>query len=570
MKEKIFFPAISFAVLLVVSCTKQDFLEQTQTTDLTEQSVFTDSTRSMNFLTDIYTETAFSMYPSRFGNGGLDAATDELEVPGAANITSSIQFATGSVNPAIISNDAWATPYSNIRAVNNFLKHIPQMPFGAQQKVRVKAEARFLRAWYYSILLQHYGGVPLIGDTLFTATDKIPTVRNTYEQCVNYITAECDAAAADLPVKQTGLEFGRVGRGACLALKSRVLLYAASPLFNGSDFVTSGDLKAIVGFPTADQERWKKAADAARQVIATNEYALVEDNTTKPGYGFVKVFITRVNTEYIFQAMRGQNWELEFIWQPRSRGGGGRGGGYPYQEMVDAFPMANGKPISDSTSGYNPVNPYANRDPRMDNSIIRDQTPIITRGASSPVPVNIYLGPGATQDAVRNGTPTGYYVNKMLDPAVAGNDLTQTPRCLPLIRFAEVLLNFAEATNEYAGPTKEVYDAMEAIRKRAGLNPFLLPTGLSKSQMREAIQNERRIELAYEGFRFFDVRRWMIAEQTQSLMMHGMEVSRPSPGIATYKIFDVRKHNFTKANYLWPIPQSEIGKSPELLQNPYY
>lgn len=569
MNVKTCLSVVGLAVILLVACKKQTFLNQTQTTDLTEEAVFSDSARSMNFLSDIYSSIGFSSYPTRFGNGGLDASTDESEVPGAASITTSIQFATGSVNPAIISNDAWAIPYNKIRAANQFIRNVSGMPFNTAQKDRVRAEARFLRAWYYSILLQHYGGVPIVGDTLYTATDVIPANRNTYSETVEYIVTELDAAGQDLPLIQTGNDYGRAGRGACLALKARVLLYAASPLFNGSNFAPEGPLKELTGYSTADPERWKRASDAARAVIASNGYTLVEDNR-KPGYGFVKQFVTRVNTEYIFQVMRGQNWELESIWQPPTRGGGGRGGAFPYQETVDAFGMANGLPITDENSGYDPQNPYKDRDPRLDYSIIHDQSLIITRSSGVPVPVNIFLGPGSTQDAVYNGTPTGYYVNKMLDPAVSANELVQTPRCLPLMRYAEVLLNYAEATNEYGGPTQDVYDAVEAIRSRAGLNPYQLKEGLTQSEMRDIIMNERRVELAFEGFRFFDVRRWMIAEETENKMMHGMQVRRSSGGDVTYTIFNVRQHNFSMSNYLWPIPQSEIGKSAELLQNPYY
>ena len=158
----------------------------------------------------------------------------------------------------------------------------------------------------------------------------------------------------------------------------------------------------------------------------------------------------------------------------------------------------------------------------------------------------------------------------MLDPnAVANAVQAQTRRCLPLMRYAEVLLNYAEAANENEGPTNLVYQAVEAIRKRAGLNPYQLPAGLSQTAMRTVIQSERRVELAYEGQRFWDVRRWMIAGQTENQQMTGMEVDRNGPA-TTYNLFNVRKHNFRTAMYLWPFPQSEVAKSPELVQNPGY
>src|SRR5690606_12058376 len=128
----------------------------------------------------------------------------------------------------------------------------------------------------------------------------------------------------------------------------------------------------------------------------------------------------------------------------------------------------------------------------------------------------------------------------------------------------------AEAMNEYEGPTSEVFEAVELIRQRAGLNPYQLDPGLSQEEMRAAIRNERRTELAFEGFRFWDVRRWMIAEETQSRVMHGMEVHRNGAAGVSFTEFAVREHQFRQAMYFWPIPQRETGKSPELIQNSYY
>ena len=433
------------------------------------------------------------------------------------------------------------------------------------------SEAHFLRAWYYFILLEHYGGVPLIGDTLYTYTDHIPVKRANFSDCVDYIVSECTVAEQALPSTQTGLNYGRASRGSCLALISRVLLYAASPLFNGTT-LTTGSLASVVGYPSADPTRWQKAADAAAALIGTNSYSLYTQDG-KPGKGFQTLFAQRYNSEYIFQLMRPTgNDDLEQVWDPPSRSGGG--GAFPYQEIVDAFPMANGKPITDPTSGYDPNNPYANRDPRLDYSIIHDQTKLANRLATGYGPVNIYLGTyngvPAGSDAVYAGTPTGYYTNKMLDTNAVSTDLTHnTSRCLPLIRYAEILLNYAEAQNEATGPTPNVYSAVEKIRQRAGLNPYQLPTGLSKDDMRKVIQNERQIELAFEGHRFWDVRRWMIADQTENQEMTGMEITRTNT-TAAYKRFNVRKHNFRKSMYLWPLPQGELAKSTELVQNPGY
>lgn len=555
---------LCLGILTLLSCGKKNFLDQTETSNLNGQTVFSDSARTVAFLTNIYVDIGFTENATRFGNGGLDAACDEAEPQKSASITTSVQFATGTVNPSIISKDAWDLPYANIRRVNMLLKNLPQTPIPLHIRNVMKAEARFLRAWYYAVLLKHYGGIPLLGDSVFNVTDKIPSVRNTYKECVDYIVSECDAAAGALPLERIREDYGRASGGAAIALKARVLLYAASPLFNGGNIAPQNP---VTGYTDYVADRWKQAADAAAAVMHSNAYSLYEDNNTAPGYGFYKVFTMRVNPEYILARMQGGNRELETAWQPPSRDGAH--GGFPYQNFVDAFGMANGKLITDPASGYNPNDPYKDRDPRLAYSVIRDQTLLIQNNGLKE-PVNIYLGSdgkGVSQDAVYAGTPTGYYTNKMLDENIAANFIHGSQRCFPLMRYAEVLLNFAEATNEYTGPVQEVYDAVELVRKRAGLSPYELPTGLSREQMREAIHAERRVELAFEGHRFWDVRRWKIAEQTENKMMNGMEVRRAGSNVS-YTIFPVRKHNFRMAMYLWAIPQSETAKSPELTQNP--
>ncbi len=555
---------LCLGMFILSSCGKKNFLDQTETTNLNEQTVFTDSARTVAFLTNIYIDIGFAESATRFGNGGLDASCDEAEPQKSATVTTSIQFATGTVNPTIISSDAWNLPYTNIRRVNQLLKHLPGAPIPPHIRNVMAAEARFLRAWYYAALLKHYGGIPLLGDAVYDVGDKIPSVRNTYKECVDYIVSECDAVAGSLPLVRIREDYGRASGGAALALKARVLLFAASPLFNGGGIEPGNN---VTGYPDAVPERWKLAADAALAVMNKAAYSLNEDNTTAPGYGFYKLFTLRVNPEYILAKMQGGNRELESAWQPPSRNGAQ--GGFPYQEFVDAFSMANGLPITDPASGYNASDPYRNRDPRLAYSVIRDQMPLI-QNTGLKEPVNIYLGPdgkGVSQDAVHAGTPTGYYTNKMLDENIAANFIHGSNRCFPLMRYAEVLLNFAEASNEYAGPTQEVYNAVELVRKRAGLQPYQLAAGLTKDQMREAIRAERRVELAFEGHRFWDVRRWKIAEQTENKQMTGMEIRRNGSTV-TYTVFPVRKHNFRKAMYLWAIPQGETAKSPDLKQNP--
>ncbi len=590
MKKIIYSVIALMGLWFFFSCNSADFLDETETTDLDETTVFSDSTYTTAFLSDIYTSIGFASNFDRFNDGafwatpsgGLQTACDEAEPRQLSTITTDVQFATGTVNSVIIDNSSWVKPYENIRKVNQLLKHLPETPLAEGRKELYAAEARFLRAWYYFVLVRHYGGIPLIGDTIYTREDVINSVRDSYADCIDYIVSECDAAAAVLPDNPSGRERGRAGAGACKALKARVLLYAASPLYNGSDFASDQpEIKTLIGYPEYSLERWKLARDAARQVISMGVYSLYVDNSEEAGRGFYRQYIPSdwvadgAYSGTILEHKRAMGRWRENLFQPPSRGGGG--GGWPYQELVDAFPMKNGKAITDPTSGYDPNDPYANRDPRLLNSIVYDQVPLRNASIES-VPVNIFLGnyngTPEGQDAVHTGTPTGYYFKKQQHKACAANYFIEVNQARPLMRYAEALLNFAEAENEYEGPTSDVFDVLKAIRERAGIDPgedgmFGINPDMNQNEMREFIRTERQVELAIEGFRFWDVRRWMIADQTENRTMHGLEVHRDGNNVS-YETFEVRKRVFRQAMYFWPIPYAEVAKSPELIQNPFY
>ena len=577
---------LAVVLTLCVSCSQEGFLDQTETTDLDEATVFSDSTYTTGFLTDIYTAIGFSSEPSRFGGfsgttGGLQTASDEAEPRVSPDITTDLQFITGTLNAVTVSDRPWGLCYTYIRKANKFLKHLPETPLSQTRKTRFAAEARFLRAWYYAILLKHYGGVPIVGDTIYAPDDEISAERNTYAEVVNYIVSEVDAAAEDLTIKPINREYGRIGAGACMALKSRVLLYAASPLHNGTDY--EAPFNELLGYPSYDINRWQLAMNAALALIETNAYELYVDNNPEPGFGFYAIFnansgtgdvrasAAQITVGTILERMSGGGAGFEQLFNPPSRGGSG-GGGYPYQELVASFGMNNGMPIGDQNPLYDAQNPYQNRDPRFYNTIIYDQSQL-RNNSNNLEPVNIYLGSfngiPAGQDAVRSGTPTGYYINKFRNRNISGNSGITTSQERPLIRYAEILLNYAEARNEFSGPDETVYQALELIRERAGLNPFQLERTLTQEEMRTLIRSERQVEFAIEGHRFWDVRRWKIASQTENRMMTGLEVFRDGNSVE-YRPFNVRKHVFREAQYFWPIPYDEIAKSPELLQNPLY
>jgi len=568
---------------MITACTKSgDLLDKVETTDLNEESVFADSARTIQFLNRVYTDIGFSANPKRFGGSiGVYSICDEAENSAVGGDQWNIRFQNGSISALQIPTDAWNTTYADIRRVNVFLSHMDTSPLSPALRTTLSGEARFLRAWYYFILLKHYGGIPLIGDQVFTAEDEVPGKRNTYEECVNYIESECNAAANMLPPTRGGIDYGRVTKGACLALKSRLLLYAASPLFNGRA-APNGNLEGVLGYPTADKQRWEKVAQAAQEVINLGVYSL-NDIPTPLGYGFQKVFTTRVNTEYILAAMQSSNRALESMWDPPTRTGSGSA--FAYHDLVEAFGTINGKPITtdlktpENPTGFDAENPYENRDPRLGYTILFNGG-LRLNTTKTITPVYTFVGTGSSADAYSaasgsSQTRTGYYIRKMLDDnTIASTTSPTTERCLPLIRYAEILLNRAEALNELNGtPPPEVYTLIGQLRKRAGINPgdgdhYGLPEGINQEEMRVLIQNERRIELAYEEHRYWDVRRWKIAENVSNQMLHGMKITKTGDSY-TYELVNVRKPVFDSERwYLWPIPQSEVNKSIDLEQNP--
>jgi hypothetical protein len=449
-----------------------------------------------------------------------------------------------------------------------------------------------MRAWYLFTLVKHYGGIPLIKDTVFADDATIDVPRSTWEDCVSYIVTECDEAAAMLPQSFTvgSIDELRITKGAALSVKARMLLYAASPLFNSG--ARTDDPEHWLAYATADNNRWKKAADAAKAVIDLNQYSLYKATAT-PFYSFF--LQNTLQSEHIFNYWQpvttANKMYVENAANPQSRSTSNSYAGakaFPTQELVDEFDMANGLRITDPASGYPGMgdNMYKNRDPRFYATVSYNGS-IRNYGGFGDQPVNTYTGivPPPTPNAsyasasvdgiyTSSGTKTGYFRYKTLyNFVVAGG--TELERPWWLIRYAEILLNAAEATNEYEGPTTGIYTWLKEIRSRAGITPgvnsmYGLQESMTKDEMREAIRHERRVELAFEEHRYWDIRRWKIAPQTENAETHGMEITRAANGTFSYRTIVVRKHVFTDAMYFWPIAQSELTKSPALKQNPGY
>lgn len=574
---------IIIALVGLVSCKKAtSYLDQANAgQDATV--VFSDSVRTLGFLNGIYAGRGFSFNKGRWdSHGNLEQATDDGEYRYSGTGQQAVILYNGNVSPLNIvkgsSTDMYVQPYLQIRAVNLFLSKLPSTPLHPSTQRRVAAEARFLRAWYYHYLVRTFGGIALLGDKVFGKDDIIDVPRNSYEDCVNYIVSECDAVAAILPLDQLDQDYGRITKGMCLALKSRVLLTAASPLFNGGGIEKTGAIASIIAYPTFDASRWTRAAEAAKAVIDMNKYSLVFDNTTAPGFGFYRCFLARKNDELIFTFTQAPNKDFEGHFGPPSRSGGFNT--QPTQNLVDAFDMRNGKQITDATSGYNPASPYINRDPRFAYTIIFNGS-LYANNSGAQAPVFTYMN--APADGTGVGTNTGYYGRKMCDVNVAFGGSANVDRGYPLMRYAEILLNYAEALNE-SGQITEAANTIFKIRERAGILPgadlrYGIKSGITQDELRLVIQKERRVEMAFEDTRFFDERRWKIAEVTQNQFNKVMQITPKTGTTSTsldplaynYNITNsIRRHNFRPANYLMPIPQSEISKIPSFIQNPGY
>ncbi len=537
-----------FAFVLALTACKKNVVESEPLQSLKEDIVF-DPTDSIGFYTEQYLNTIYATIPvghNRISSNYLDAGSDDAI---SSTLNSAIERITRS---SITSNsnpdDAYTRNYTGIRQANILLAHIPKINLiasNAQNKVYWKAEARFLRALFYFELVKRYGGVPLVGDKVFSYTDNLNIPRNSYDECVNYILSECDAITPDLrndPIDNTNL--GRATKGAAMALKAKVLLYAASPLWN----------------TTNDLTKWKNAADASKAImdIATGKFALETS--------FNNAFLSRASREVIFARQAANNNTVEYANAPIgyvANNTTSQGQTSPTQELVDAFEMANGKSITDVTSGYNAANPYVGRDPRFYLTIFHNGMTWLGR------PVEVFDGGKDRPGGVARQTRTGYYAKKFLNNNTSGTTYPTVTHNFPIFRYAEVLLNFAEAKNEYSGPAEDIFVAIEAIRKRAGLVPFAIDRSKTQAELREIIRHERRVEMAFEEQRFWDIRRWKIAAQVLNKPLTGIRITKdPTTGALSYSAEQVITAVFTAPKmYLYPIPFSEMVKSDKLIQN---
>ena len=505
------------------------------------------------------------------GTDYLDAASDDA-VSSAAGSTNQVTIlSTASYNSLTLpaSENVWSgteSYWTGIRMANEFVSNIDVVPVqqtynGVSMKFVWKSEARFLRAYFYFELVKRYGGVPLLGDKVYTINDNISLPRNSFSDCIQYIVSECDAIKGTMltnPIISPNAYYGRATQGAAMALKAKVLLYAASPLFNGGNIDPSNTL---TGYTNLDATRWATAAQAAKDVINLNVFSL--------DTGFRDVFLTQNNPEIIFirQGDNGDNIESANgpVGFPAANGLGRTS---PTQDLVDAFPMNNGLAITDPSSGYNSDNPYVNRDPRLTYTVLYNGAQWLN------TQLQTFEGGQSKPNTGQQQTLTSYYMRKFMGYFENANAYGSHNEDWVILRYAEILLDYAEAENEtLPAPGSDVYNAIIALRQRAGIKPgtdnmYGLKTGMSQVDMRTVIQNERRIELAFEENRYFDIRRWKIAETVMNQPRRGETIIQ-SGNSTTYNIVNVLTTKFLQPKmYLYPVPYDEVLKNPNMKQNP--
>lgn len=566
MKKYIYISGI-IAILILNGC---EDLDREIITGLSEEQIITSDEYVKRLATGVYSDLPDEFL---FIDGAMMAsATDEAE---HTIETSTIQkFNTGAWNALDNPDNAWPRNYRGIRKANYFLSVADSVnldiykldPDPAKQATyfdklaeikRWKYEARFLRAFFYFELIKRYGGVPLITQLL---TENNPAIdgseslkRNTLEECIEFISNECDSAATYLPVAYSTEELGRATKVAALSLKSRVLLYAASDLFNDPSWAggySNPELVSLSGDRTA---RWKAAADAAKAVIDVKE-AL--------GGNYSSIFgpTGYINPEIIFVRRNGASNNFEITNYPIGYDLG-QSGTTPSQNLVDAYEKIDGTKFN----WNNPTdveNPYANRDPRLAMTILTNATVFKGRQVES------WTG-GRDGKGTARATRTGYYLKKYVNESL---DLLQNNTSVHtwvFIRYTEIYLNYAEALNEYSPGNADITKYINKIRGRNGVKMPSIPN-LPQAEMRERIRNERRVELAFEGHRFWDVRRWMQGPASFGVPIEGVEISKTSADSFTYNKIVVENRTFENKMYLYPIPQSELFIDHSLIQNPLW
>jgi len=468
----------------------------------------------------------------------------------------------------------WSDAYEAIRNANIFLEKISPDVGDSVRITQLTAEIRFIRAYFYSELIARYNGVPII-DKPFSLDDDFNVPRASFEEVVEFIVDELDLAIPDLLNRSeaTGEDFGRVTKGAAIGLKARILLYAASPLFSES----------------VDPVKWQAVADACEELFELDEYQLSDD--------YQGMFLDPMNQEIIFFKQFIDQYGEVVVDKPGDyyyhytgghridewrfpNGSGGWVSENPLQNFIDQYETLSGEiPVLGYTGSsdnltpvlnpaaldYDPDHPYENRDPRLSYSVYYDGA--IFKGREIEMWWTGLDSRDPNVDWWWNGTRLGYGIRKSLDESWSYTSMVGSDQPWIYMRLAEFYLTYAEA-QYHLGHEAIAIDYVNLIRSRNGVDmPAISGSG---TDLLEKIKHERKIELAFEGNRWYDARRWRDAESDFSRNVVGVEVNRdPGTTEKSYRYFIQQERNFPEHNYFWPIPFEEITKS-DLTQNPGY
>ena len=542
--------------VLAAGCNFLDFDESSS--DYSRDDMYRTYSNIQKMLTNIY-----GYMPNKniydISSAMRDCGSDDAEY---GDPDASVQrFTNGTWSALNTVDDKWSTMYSGIRSANEFLESIKTVDLSMYQyETKYQRwlehlkyypyQARVLRAYYFFELARRYGDIPM-PLTMLTAEEANVIGKTPFDEVIDFIVSECEESAQNLPDTYVGLlddESGRVTRGFALAVKTKALLYAASPLHN----------------PSGDKSKWQKAATAAKEIMDLNLYQLDPDEKAN----------NYTSQEVIFAIMRSESTSFELYNFPVRFTEGQRtyiSGNYPTQNLVDAFQTANGYDITLGSNGwqtsdpdFDVTKPYEGRDPRFARAILADGMSF--KGST----IETFVG-GKDYSATRNdlGSPTGYYLRRYIQESTSftpENEVKNKHQWI-VYRYAEALLTYAEALNEYLGsPTAtegafsvSALEALNMVRANAGMPDV---TATSQSDFREAVRREWRVEFAFEDHRFWDVRRWDIGQATQG-QIDGVEITR-SGGKYNYKRMTVETRTWSARQNLFPIPQSELFCNPNL------
>lgn len=535
--SRIFIVAIGSS-LFFSSC-KKDLLNR-PIVEIQQDDVFGNISYANQYLTDVYSSLPNNLSP--LDGTFYECATDDARFGNGSN--GAARLATGALTSFFNPDDKFVDYYKGIRKCNVFLENVAKLPetdhgadiiFNSEKvavlKPRMVAEVVFLRAFFYFELAKRYGGVPIILKSL-SVNDQINLPRNTFDDVIAQIVADCDAAYAALPAAAiNATQYGHATKWAAQALKARTLLYAASPLFNAGN----------------DLAKWTVAANAAKPFFdGTANFPLTAQ------YAALFSGNTATNTEIIWARVFGNSNTLETQNYPIGFASVQGNGVCPSQNFVDAFEMKTGVPSTTS--------PYANRDPRLAETVIYNGTTFNGRT------IQTYTG-GTDGPDKSGGSLTGYYLKKLLLPTLNLQTGQTGQHNAIFFRSAELLLNYAEALNEAQGPVADVYTAVNRVRQRTSVAMPALPVGLTQDQMRLRIQNERRVELSFEGHRYWDVRRWKIGTTAFNAPLQGMQITL-NGATTTYTPYTIEQRSFTDKMNLYPIQLKELQSNSALVQTP--